>query len=73
LHTAQTRPLPDVRHRSWKAFYSKIPDSVTLRFDNDSAAVVGDALIQAKNENPFLFRGFRRTVGVVVQGLESTA
>lgn len=31
---------PEVRHTSWKVFYSKIPDTVTLRFENDTAAVL---------------------------------
>ena len=31
---------PEVQHTSWKAFYSKIPDTVTLRFENDSVTVL---------------------------------
>ena len=31
---------PEVQHTSWKAYDPKIPDTVTLRFDNDSAAVL---------------------------------
>ena len=31
---------PEVQHTSWKAYDPKIPDTVTLRFENDSAAVL---------------------------------
>lgn len=34
------RVPPDVQHTSWKAFYPKMPDTVTIRFENDTATVL---------------------------------
>jgi hypothetical protein len=39
-HSSPALSSPDVQHTSWKTFYSKIPDTVTLRFDGDSMAVL---------------------------------
>ena len=41
---------PEMQHTSWKAYYPKLPDTVTLRFEHDTAAILssnGVAVLQS--------------------------